>query len=162
MHMGPSPNCGHYYLFGRVSHVEQNGDNMWMCFDDSSVTKMSYSSVHRLIHSMSRGTPYLMFYSQEVASNLVPTMRVETSASLPLWLRKEVEEQNRNEIVFVPKSPKFQRDDSDRDGDGDRGRRTHKMNNEMMTRIFHGPTTGGCSDGWSGGMGWGGGGGPVC
>ncbi len=60
MHLGSSPNVGHYYAYGRDASASSNVD--WMSFDDSFTSRMGYRHVQRMVQSISADSPYILFY----------------------------------------------------------------------------------------------------
>ena len=62
MHLGSSPNAGHYYACGRDSSASSDAE--WVSFDDSFTSRMSFRSVQRTMQSLSADSPYILFYSR--------------------------------------------------------------------------------------------------
>jgi len=62
MHSGRSVSCGHYYCVARTSG--SGGDGTWMMFNDSRVTRMSFSQLAAISHIFPTDVPYILFFSR--------------------------------------------------------------------------------------------------
>ncbi|KAH3744084.1 peptidase C19 family protein [Pelomyxa schiedti] len=101
MHSGPSSNHGHYYTFARPSSVaaldnpggetsedSTTSNGSWFLFNDSHVSKSSFSRINSVSETFASDVPYIVFYTRNVSD---PSQSITAQASeIPALIRAEV------------------------------------------------------------------------